>query len=222
MQFFLAFKEKKYLVSYDVIIEKKEDELVVTKEKLACSTYENDKWHAKTSLIEYNINEKEFFKPAYRLKELTSKDKEAFLNLNVAKELSKKVATSFIFSRDVEDIIEKSLGVGHDTTVIIKCLKHFAMMNLYIVTNKHSGVVSMSHLLPFTIRLEDEERVVSANFPVRLFETFVVPDKIYDILTKALDQINTVLENIIPGLTLEAFEHEIGRASCRERVYGRV
>lgn len=205
--FFLEFKEKKYLVYYEVAIEKIENELVVARERLSCSIKEESKWKAKTKLIDYDLHEKDFFTPAYRYKEITSKNKEAYLDLNVAKELSKKSHTSFIFSEDTRKVLHKSLQEDHETLIIRECLAYFAKLNLYVITNQQLGVINMSQLLPFNIRLENSESVVSGNFPVKLFETFVVPEKIYKTLRMVIKQINIVLGTIIPDLTLDLFEH---------------
>lgn len=215
--FYIEFKERKYLAWYEFCLEEIKDTVVVSREKLSYSLLEEgNKWKAKSKLIDYSYKDKDFFKPAYRHTEITSCNKDAFLGLSVAKELSKKGATSFIFSEETRNVLVSSLKGKHETIAITNCLKYFAKMNLYIITNEQTGIIDSSYLLPFNIRVNQKGSVVLGNVPIKLFDTFILPQEIYDTFSLVIKQINIVLKTLIPGLSLEIFEYNKSYISEKE------
>lgn len=136
-----------------------------------------------------------------------SKNKDAFLKLNVSKELSKKTSTSFIFSKETKDAINKCYDEDNDIIIILKCIEHFSKINLFVITSEKLGIINSSLLLPFSFSYEEDNDIVTGDVAVELFGTSVVPENVYKLLIKIIEQINTVLGTLIPNLQLEIFEY---------------
>lgn len=199
---------QKYLVNYEIEIRRDQNDngVMVSKEKLSYSTYE-EKWKTKVKLIEYSYDDSDLIKPQHRYKHLI-KDKNSILRLSVAKELSRKMATSFLFSKETKEVFELDEAENHDLNTILKSIDHFGRFNLYVFTNEQLGIINMSQLQPFYFRLKENGSVISGGVKVKLFETSTIPDKVYYVIEKVIEQANIVLATIIPGLSLEIFVHD--------------
>lgn len=205
--FFIEDNGKKYNVIYEVGLQNIEKDFFVSQEKIICSIEEDGKWKRGITLIDYNYNEENFIKPLQRYKELVDKDKVLEVDLKVAKEISKKERTSFIFGEKMRDIVREYLGGDHITAMVISRLNFFANANLYIILNEQLGAISMSRSLPLNIRLEKEDSLLTGNVSLNLFERSIVPEPLYEPLMVVIQQINVVLTSIIPGLSIQIYKH---------------
>lgn len=208
---YLEYYEHKYIINYEFEITKKENEksVVVSKEKLSYAGLENNKWK-KTGLLidyDYNYDNKSLIKPSYRYNRIIAKNKDAFLKLNVSKELSKKTSTSFLFSKETIEVLSSSCDENDDINIILNCLRNFAEVNLFVITNKSAGAINMNLALPISFSYEEDDTIISGDVAVQLFGSSLVPQNIYNVLAKIIDQINIVVGTIIPNMQLELFDY---------------
>lgn len=217
--FLIQHKNLKFLVYYTFEIRKRnidalteinkstiEIPIEISKESLSYSSFSDGKWKSKLKIIEYDIDDKSVFKPVRRYNELIHLDEENSINLRVAKKLAQKDCTSFIFSKESIKVFE-SFESTTDYINIIKSLNYFAQVNLFVINNDHLGIINTSQLMPFSFRLEDIDGVVAGNVGIELFEASLIPMESYNLIKKVIEQINIVINAIIPGLQINAINY---------------
>ena len=199
-------ESKSFLVSYTINVGKLDNnKLCVTKEKVLFSQLVEEKWSSQKVLIDYDIEYGEnVIKPKYRYNEII-KNKEHILGLNLAKALSQKVSTSFIFSSETLNILNDSLE--KDLILILQSIKFFTQLNLIIFSNNHLSVVNMNEIIPLSIRLENEEDLITGAVAVKLFEQSVIDKEKFKVLSDVMDQINIVINALIPDLNISIMNY---------------
>lgn len=214
IMFYVFSHNKKYIATYSFEITKIINKSAtfpssafISKEKLTFSSLVNDKWKRTKTLLEFDYNEEQIIKPLYRYKEIISKDKDQLLQLNVAKELSKKISSTFLFSKETQELFKNTYDNKDDIMIIMSAIMNFARYNLFVVTIENSAYIDASLILPFSIRYEEDDNVVTGNVPIKLFGSSIIPMEAYKVLDKIVDQINIVLDKIIPDLQLELHDY---------------
>lgn len=206
--FYLESPEFKCLVFYELELRRTEEEKAqITKESLAFKRFSDGQWTSKASIIDYNSNDKDLiFKPIKNFKLLTSNNSNNHIALGVSKKLSEKDMTSFIFSTETVEIIKSNKSFQEYTDIIL-AIKYYANLNLYIIKNNHAGMINMNLLIPLSYRLNNEKSFTQGDLGIGLLKPSVVPEKVYEIVKKVIEQMNIVLGTIIPGLSIEIKNH---------------
>jgi hypothetical protein len=197
------YLNNRYQVFYEVEIEKNdENRVIVTRELLSHKELIDGVWKNKAGIIDYRIKYKEdIFKPQKNYKLLISKNADVQIDLGVAKKMSGKNSTSFIFSSELEEIIKKNKGFKQYTNIIL-ALKHYANINLFIIKNHNTGMVNMNVLIPFSFRLIDENKITQGDLAIGILEPTIIPKEVYDIVIEIIEQMNIVLETMVPGFNI--------------------
>lgn len=197
----------KKMVFYEVEIKRiEENNAQVIKENLAFKELIDGVWTKKAGIIDYDINYEEIFRPAKNFKLLTANNSNVHINLGVAKKLAEKDLTSFIFSNETETIFN-NCKVFDKYTKLIKALKYYANINLFIFRNNHSGIINMNFMIPLSFRLKDDKKITQGDLGIGLLKPSVVKKEVYEIVSKIINQMNIVLETIIPGLNIGVKNH---------------
>ncbi|MBU3199424.1 AAA family ATPase [Clostridium estertheticum] len=200
--FYIELKDQKLLVYYQLSLRRKEGLAELYNEKLSYSQINEDNKKRKIDIIEYLVDLKDtYILPKARYNELIRNNKENEFNLEVGKRLSIKEKTSFIFNDSLEEIF-KSNSMSDDYFNVINVIKHFARVNLFVITNEHSATISLNYM-PLSFRMEDEACVTSGDIAINLLGTSNIDKKRFDIATRIIKQLNIVLSTIIPNLQLE-------------------
>ncbi|MDF2510527.1 MAG: hypothetical protein K0S04_393 [Herbinix sp.] len=174
----------------------------VSSEKIKYASLENGGWTSLRTLIEYDANEKKIFKPNTTLREMTMGKPEVMSELIVAKKIAIKQSTSFLFLSDTQKQIIKHCKMPIYKE-IISALFNYGRNNLYVISNRNSGLIAMNIALPFSYRIDKNGTATTANMLLRLDTSTVVPTAVYDIVNKVINVMNTVLMEIIPGLEVQ-------------------
>ena len=143
------------------------------------------------------------FTPLKRLAELVGKDKNAKMDLIVARKMAERGNYSYIFGKESREIFFKQREGFKEYATVIHALFNFAVRDLFVIRNSHSGVISANFLLPMAFRIEKEKTGMKGDFAVPLMEPVILNTKKKDILLEIVEQINTVLYTIIPGMSIE-------------------
>jgi len=200
--FYIEIKNQKLLVYYELSLRRKEAGAELYNEKLSYSQINEDDKKRRTDIIEYVIESKDtYILPKARYNELVRNNKENEFNLEVCKRLSIKEKTSFIFNDSLEEIF-KNNATSSDYFNVINAIKHFARVNLFVITNEHSATISLN-FMPLSFRMENEEGVTSGDIAINLLGASSIDKKRYDIAVRIIKQLNVVLGTIIPNLQLE-------------------
>ncbi|MET3195264.1 AAA family ATPase [Gottfriedia sp. OAE603] len=200
-------QEEKYLVYYDIELSKfEEDKFKISKENLSFKRFYNGEWKSKAGIIEYDSNSDIIFKPIKNFKLLTANNSNNHIELGVSKKLAEKNITSFIFSSETEEIIKNSKSFKEYSNIIM-ALKYYANLNLFIFKNDHTGIINMNLFIPLSFRISDKTSVTQGDLVIELANPSVVPEHIYNVAKKVINQMNIVLETLIPGLNIDIKNH---------------
>lgn len=197
-----------YEVGYHIIFSKAEEGITIEREYLNCAINRDGYRTNKNIFMDYQKNQTEIiFKPLKRLDELVGKDKNTQMDLIVARKMAEKSNCSYIFGKDSREIFLKKNDKFEDYARVIRALFVFALRDLFVINSSHSGVISANFLLPMAFQIEKEKTGMKGDFAVPLMEPVILDIERKNILDEIVNQINTVLYTIIPGMSIEVKDY---------------
>ena len=211
---FKIFQDNKlYEVGYCIALTKLENDVIVEKEYLNCAVNSISGRTSKNKFIEYDRNASlNVFTPLKKLEQVINKDKEIKMNLLVAKKMAEKNNCSYIFGEDSRNILcSRENTEFKEYSRIIGILFEFALKNLFVINNSHSGVISANISLPMAFRVGNDSKGMRGDLVVSMTDAFKINDEDKILLEEIIGQINTVLYTIIPNMRLEIKDY--GRQS---------
>jgi len=107
---------------------------------------------------------------------------------------------SSIFSEEIKVFLKDNT----DLIYIIEALEYYGNLNLFIVSNKEIGMITLNLLLPLKIKNLNS----CGDLPIQIDknESIIVNQLIYPSVENAINEINIVLKRIIPDLQLKIEE----------------
>lgn len=142
----------------------------------------------------------ELFGPKTKYDILIGKNKEIATDLIVAKKLSRVMSKSFIFSRDVIDTIKKNC-TNEVYLFIFDNLVNYGNFGLFVIDTATSGLISLN-ALPLIFRHDKSTSGASESLMIPMNEGAVVPEDAMKPISDVVDNMNIVLTQIIPGLSI--------------------
>ena len=189
-------------IGYRLILSREEKGIVISRETLSAAKNENGIRTNKTVFMDYQRGQTNtIFKPQKRLDEILEEDKEIITDLIVARKMAEKSNCSYIFGESSRELFCGEYKNGfHYFSVMISSLFEFAVKDLFVIRNAHSGVISANFVLPMAFRIENDNMGAKGDFTVSLTEPILVDEEKKNLLETIVEQINIVLYTIIPGL----------------------
>ncbi|HAT4320534.1 TPA: ATP-binding protein [Clostridium perfringens] len=214
-KFIIEYLDEKVLIDYKVVLGKmfltktetniEEERVVVKEELLRYSNIKDNKREMFKKIIDYKIEASDtIFSPKSTYEKVLECDKNNIINLGVAKAMSIRENTSFIFNNESLVIFNKAFD--RKIVNIINSLVYFAKINLFVIKNEQSGIINMNSLLPFSFRVENAGKIISGDY-IALFKKSYLNEEQYYILKKIIEQINIVIETIIPEMKIGIEEY---------------
>lgn len=189
-------------IGYTLSLSREEKEIVINREILRSAKNENGIRTNKTIFMDYQRDQTDvIFKPQKRLDEILEANKEIKTDLIVARKMAEKSNCSYIFGESSREIFCREYKNGFQQfSVTISSLFEFALKDLFVIRNTHSGVISANFVLPMAFRIENDNIGAKGDFAVPLTEPILVDEERKNLLETIVEQINIVLYTIIPGL----------------------
>ena len=189
-------------IGYRLSLSREEKVVVISRETLSGAKNENGIRTNKTVFMDYQREQTNtIFKPQKRLDEILDENKDIKTDLIVARKMAEKSNCSYIFGESSRDIFCREYKNGFQQfSVIISSLFEFALKDLFVIRNTHSGVISANFVLPMAFRIENDNMGAKGDFTVSLTEPILVDEERKNLLETIVEQINIVLYTIIPGL----------------------
>lgn len=189
-------------VGYRLCLNRNDKEVVISRETLSAAKNENETRTNKTVFMDYQRDLKEsIFKPKTKLDEISEENKETKTDLIVARKMAEKSNCSYIFGESSREIFCREYDNDFKQyALIISSLFEFALKDLFVIRNTHSGVISANFILPMAFRIENDSIGAKGDFAVSLTEPIFVDEERKTLLETIVKQINTVLYTIIPSL----------------------
>ena len=193
-----------YEVGYKISLKRSDNEVIIDREILNAAKNENGDRSYKTVFMDFQRDSNDIaFKPTTRVSEIIEEDKDAKTDLIVARKMAEKSNCSYIFGSVSREIFCKEYENNFKQySYIISSLYQFALKDLFVIRNTHSGVISANIVLPVAFRIDTENIGAKGDFAIPLTEPVVLPVNGKELLEIIVKQINTVLYTIIPGLEL--------------------
>lgn len=152
----------------------------------------------KEILVDTSTND--VFLPKKKYKQLLGKDESKETDYLVKKKLALATSRSFIFSREMINAFR--LNCKNQTYMtIINGLMMYGNRELFIINTESSGLIRLN-ALPLAFKYKDGNTETTGNIMIPLNAPAVIPDKTVALIHKILDNMNIVLEQIVPGLTI--------------------
>lgn len=194
-----------YEVSYRLVIKRREKGIEIAQETLSCAIQDGNSRKKKSDFMDYKREEREtVFTPKKRLEEVIEKDKERKTDLIVARKLAEKSNCSYIFGESSREIFCRNYENNFKHySIVIDSLFQFALKDLFVIRNTHSGVISANFMLPMAFKIEQNQIGMKGDFAISLTEPVILQEEKKQLLDVLIDQINLVLYTIIPGMEIK-------------------
>lgn len=140
------------------------------------------------------------FVPVAKYNVLVGKSKETLTNLMVAKQLARATSRSFIFSKELVNIIRQKCQKDYHRYLIDRMMV-FGNYELFVINTSNTGLISMD-ALPLSFRYSENGKATVGNMLLKLNEPTLIPEQALGIVKKVVANMNIVLQQIIPGLTI--------------------
>ena len=196
---------------YSIVVElDKETNFKIRKETLSAIMKTEGKADSKKTIIEFDAHasKPEVFTPKYRYEELTKSNVDLKVAVRMASVITEKDDISFIFGDSMFETIKlQKRGASKDYANIVISLKKYASVDLFVITNAHSGFISLNSAIPVFFRLNIKDGVAKGDIMISLESPTVISTEEYNFANHVIDGMNVVLKAIIPNHEIELYNY---------------
>lgn len=141
----------------------------------------------------------------------------------VEQKLAEKESRSFLFSPWMNSVLRtgtvQSKSVSYWMKKLILRLSDYGARELFVITTRHSGYLSLGYL-PISFRISNQDGEYFGCSVFRLEDSFELSRDLIDVYQKITEELNMVLEEIVPGLSLsliilDTYLNQAGDAVCK-------
>lgn len=184
--------------------EKKDITAEVFREKLSYSKFEDEQWKKSITIVDYDMDDKDYiFRPIRNYKEVANST-EKKVALGIAKGLSQANSTSFIFNPKTFSLLVTSFSKNSpENCKIMAILRNFVIFNVFVIQNDDLGAITSNKNIPLSFMLGDKKINMRGNIGLNLFDVSLIEMDKLNTVQKILEQINVVLNTLIPKLKIE-------------------
>ena len=207
LTFFIGDENEGILAEYAFTVSRSPDiarGVYISEEKIAYRSVTQGKSAASKLLLHYEANGKgKFLSPKYRYSAIAKTEDDA-VELAVARKLSLRNATSFLFSEDTRPFFLHALTDSLDDLAlktILETLPRYARLGFFVVDSNHSGTISLGAVMPLALQIDGDDHTPDHTV-LSLTEPSVQPVSTYDFIKRSVAAINHVLGVLIPGMSL--------------------
>jgi AAA15 family ATPase/GTPase len=202
--FYICVGENEYIIYYKIVFGRSiEEHAVIKSESLSYSIIENSVRKNKVGLVLYDENDDaSAFRPSTKYNELLRIDRDNELNIRLARLLAEKDHKSFIFSDEFHAAWEKT-GEDSQWNHIIHTLHNYSYRDFFVFISSDRWPISANAAIPFTYQFGE----YIGNIVVLLNEPTVHSEDDFNMFESLLSNMNTVIESIVPGLSIEIENH---------------
>lgn len=213
-EFLIQFENKKIEAFYEFSLGKEQDpsegsyRICIVDEILKCSILSG-----KNTKIEELINtcNSGTFAPIEMKQLLTGNAKDVDVDLMVARKLTNVESRSFVFSEQLFEIIEKNSKNAKDKVQyeyykkVIYQLADFGKYSLFVINAVTYGFITINAQTR-SFRGNGVENGAVGTIMIPVEETVILPKEDFMYVLKTVENMNIVLQQLIPGLTISIKE----------------
>lgn len=210
-----------YEVNYKVVLQKCDGGAEILRETLSCAVNQGDTRSNKTIFMDYQRNDRDnIFLPRKRLEEVAEAASENKTDLIVARKMAERSNCSYIFGENSREIFCRNYENNFKhCAVVIQSLFRFALKDLFVIRNTHSGMISANVMLPMAFKIEENEVGMKGDFAIPLTRPVVLNEEKKHLLDLIVEQINMVLFSIIPGMKIDVYNYGMQLTDSGETGY---
>jgi len=137
-------------------------------------------------------------------------------DLLVAKKLAATTSRSFVFSKELLNTIRRNCThqIHKD---VIESIVNYGNFELFVFDTTNTGLISLN-TLPLSLKYEMGGNGISGSFIIPLDGSGFIPEQAYTLVCKAIENINIVLPQLVPGLTVGL--NELGKQMLPDNSVG--
>lgn len=196
--------DTRYEVGYKVVLDKTEKGVGIQRETLSYAKNEDGVRSNKTVFIDFQRGkENPVFLPKKRYDEVVENNKDNNTDLIVAYKMAEKSRCSYVFGENSREVFfQEYTNRFKECAALIEALFVFALKDLFVICNTHSGVISANFLLPVAFKIEQDKFGMKGDFAIPMTKPVVLDTERKKLLDVLVEQINTVLYTIIPKMSI--------------------
>lgn len=229
-QFLVCNEDVKYDIWYQFSIRKAEDNDLIDIE-VSNTAQPNIRVEIYNEVLSYGFTSKEeklrksalidtrseVFVPKTKFVELVGNNKTQNTDLLVTKKLTQVTSRSFIFSREMMNVFRKNCK--NDIYInLINRLNWFGTRELFVIDTESIGLISLN-TLPLSFKYSSKGADTAGSLVLPLDRPALIPEEAYDVVDKIIQNMNIVLEQLVPGLTIDIVE--LGTALLKDGRIGK-
>ena len=180
---------------------------VIYDEILSCSYEDSETRKILKPLIDTSVDSDLAFEPKTKYELLIGKDKKVGNDVYAFKTIAAHTSRSFIFSRELLNVIRKNTPLDEKYHYLIEALVYYGNFGLFVFDTSNAGLISLN-ALPLAFKIEEKNSGAIGNLMIQLDGTTSIPQDAVDVVKKVISNMNIVLQQIIPGLTIGVEEVE--------------
>lgn len=182
---------------------------VLFDEVLSLAYREGEKRHRQRLIVDTRSSDSrsqisEAFSPMSSYKLLVGTDSISDTNLLVAKKYAYATSHSFVFSRELLNQILQNCK-DESMLFIFNRLIRYGSYELFVINTTNSGLIAMN-TLPLTFKYAESSCFTIGTLTLKLSGATLVPNEAFHVVKKVIACMNIVLQQVVPGLTIEALE----------------
>ena len=196
--------DAEYAVSYEFNIRKEitesssEYRTVIFDEILSYS-YESKEGKLKLQPVIDTRND-DVFGPVSKYNDLVGSDKETKATLLAHKKFALISSKSFVFSKELLDTLRRNCKEKYHL-FLIESMILYGKFELFVINTVNSGIIT-ANILPLHFKYEEKGKISTGNLIIKLNESTLLSEKGLDIAKKVIKNMNIVLRQLVPGLTI--------------------
>lgn len=190
---------------YKVALRRVDGHVEIEQESISCAINVEGARTNKRNFADFHRDDKEtIFTPVRRFHEVLEYYDGDDSELRAAKKEAEKSNCSYIFGKEGRKIFCRDYeNEFRECSAVVKALFLFALKNLLIIRDTRSGIVPADFIWPIINKKEKSVREMKENPTLSLLEPLALDEEKGCLLEEALEQMNTVLYTIIPGMKIE-------------------
>lgn len=227
----IKIEDASYHIWYDFSIRKSVDDISVNMaeddaqvqvkvevydEVLSYSFSSGEKKQRKTALIDTRSGN--VFSPKAKYMELLGDDSFKETDLLVTKRIVQTTSRSFIFSKEMINLFRRNC-TNPQYLSIIDAIMVYGNREIFVINTENSGLISLN-ALPLAFKIKNDKAEAVGNVMLPLNGTAAIPEDAYNVVIKVIKNMNIVLEQIVPGLTIGV--ENLGTVMSKEGEVGRT
>lgn len=193
---------------YKVVLRRVGGHVEISQESISCAINVEGARTNKRNFADFHRDDKEtVFTPVRRFREVMEYYDGDDSKLRAAKKEAEKSNCSYIFGKEGRKIFCREYeNEFRECSAVVKALFLFALKNLLVIRDSRSGIVSADFIWPIMNKKEKSVKEMKESPALSVLEPLILDEEKGYLLEEAVEQMNTVLYTIIPGMKIEIRE----------------